>query len=238
MGRHRSRHNLWRQGWICQRPTWGCSPATRYTYLSLVGAFYRWAVRTDLIVANPVDKIERPRRARRLPRPTDDDDLALAFAYAEPRMRAWLCLTALEGFRCCEIARLRVEDVDRHHMRIRAFGKGSKERTIPLHESTLSALTVYGIPTSGFVFTKLSGAGQPLSPSTVSRYIGRFYRELGSTATAHQNRHWFATQVHAATGDLLVTRDLLGHATSVTSEQYAKLLNGRAGIDAVNGLSV
>lgn len=220
-------------GWL---DSLGIQPQTRNGYLTCLGAFFRWAVREGHMRANPVDLIDRAKLPAYLPRPTPDDDLAIAFHYADPRMRAWLCLTALEGFRCCEVARLRVEDIDVTNMRIRAQGKGAKERVVPLHPVTLDALRAYGLPLAGWVFVK-QDSPHPFAENTISCYVAKFFRELGSTTTAHQNRHWFATMIHAQTGDLMVTRDLLGHASTATTEVYTKLLGSR-GDDAVAALAV
>ena len=199
------------------------SPTTRSTYIALLQAFFRWAFRAGLIDANPIELVDRPRLGVRLPRPIDDDDLAVALEYADARMRAWLLLGALAGFRCVEMSRLRVEDVNRQDMTLRVLGKGNKEGVVPLHPAVLAALVAYGLPGHGFVFTKLSGTDQPLSPSTISRYIGRFLESLGSSSRAHACRHWFASSIYGQTGDLLVTRDLLRHRSVATSEGYTKL---------------
>lgn len=212
------------------------TPETRYLYLCHLNSFYRWAVRADLLGFNPVDKIDRPKRAQRLPRPIDDDELALALEYAEPRMFAWLRLASLQGFRCIEISRLRVEDIDRNSMSLRVLGKGDKEDVMPLHPMTLAALVRFGIPAAGFVFTKHESV-DPFSPATVSRYIAGYLHSLGSEATGHRARHHFGTKIHALTGDLLLTRDLLRHASSQTSELYAKVTGDR-GRDVLSRLSV
>lgn len=205
-------------------------PATRNTYTSYLSSFYTWAVRYDLIPYSPMGKVERAKVQPNIPRPTDDDDFTLALAYAREtdlRMHAWLLLAHFEGARCIEIARLQTEDVNRHAMSIRLVGKGSKVRVNPLHPLVLEALLLHGLPPSGHIFRKLT-AGQlgdkPLSPATVSRYIGQFMHELGSSATAHRGRHWFATNIHRESGgDLLVVRDLLGHVSTATSEIYTRV---------------
>lgn len=205
------------------------SASTRATYIAFLAAFFRWAYRERLIAANPIELVDRPRVGQRLPRPLAEDDLALAVEYAPPRMKAWLLLANYAGFRCVEMARLRVEDIDRRDMTLRVVGKGNREGVVPLHPDVLAALVAYGIPASGFLFTKRTRGmeSDPLSPSTISRYIGRYMRSLGSDSTAHMGRHRFATAIYRQTGDLLITRDLLRHRSVATTEGYSAVVAER-----------
>lgn len=219
--------------WIGSHPR-ELAAATQYTYLSYLAAFYRWAIRAGHTDTDPTAALERPRLPHRLPRPMPAPVLATGMADADPRMRAWLCLAAFQGFRCIEISRLRAEDIDRERMTIRAHGKGNKDRVVPLHPDTLAALVSYGLPSSGIVFLRRSPGHGPIQPSTISRYIGRHLE----TATAHQGRHWFATEVYEASGgDLLLTQQLLGHASPATTAIYAEV-SGERGRDVIGGLGV
>lgn len=224
------------QGWLDSRKL---DAGTRYTYLSYLRSFYRFAIRAGATKSNPIDLIEPPKRPRRLPRPTDDDDLAIAIEEAGPRMKAWLLLSALQGLRVSSIARLRVEGVDRRTMTLRVWAKGDKEHTMPLHPDVLRALDAHGMPTSGFVFTKRTPGCEhdPLSPSTVSRYIGEFFHRLGSPATAHRNRHHFVSAIVANTGDIALASELAGHESLQTTKLYAKV-RAEKGREAMAGLAI
>lgn len=212
---------------------------TRGLYTSGLNAFYTWAERADLISTNPMNKVERPKPISRLPRPADDDELARCLDYARTndlRMACWICLGAYQGFRCIEIARLTVADIDRRNMALRAFGKGNKERIVPLHRETFKALIRYGIPASGYVFTKENGTSQGLTPGTISSYGGRFFKALGSDIRMHQLRHWYGTKVNAS-ADLLTARELMGHASTATTELYTRVNVDRYA-PVVDGLAI
>ena len=105
--------------------------------------FYKWARAQHLTDDDPTEAIERPRQKVPLPRPIHDTDLqiALLFAqegrYADPRIEAALLLGAVSGLRCCELARLRWEDIEAGQARV--IGKGSTERVVPLNAETLAA---------------------------------------------------------------------------------------------------
>lgn len=198
----------------------GLSPQSRYTYTSYFAAFYGWCVRERLIRKDPTEAMVRPKLPRRVPRPIAQDELAYAVSEADPRMRCFLLLAAFAGARCMEIAGLRVEDIHRHQNVLLLHGKGDRERLVPLHPDVHRALIGFGLPRAGFVFRKLNG--NPLTPSTISRYVGKYLRSLEIDATCHQGRHSYATRIYQlSNGDLRMTQDLLGHASPSSTAIYA-----------------
>lgn len=196
------------------------APQTRYTYTSYLSAFYRWALRERIVRKDPTEQLVKPKLPKRVPRPISDDDLATAVEAADPRMRCFLLLAAFAGARCMEIAGLRVEDIHRDRGVLLLRGKGDKERLVPLHDDVHRALIGYGLPRAGYVFRRSDG--HPIKPSTISRYVGRFLRELEIDATAHQGRHSYATALYQLSGgDLRLVQDLLGHASPASTAIYA-----------------
>jgi integrase/recombinase XerD len=91
------------------------SASSRYLYITIVAAFYRWAAAEGLCVSNPAERLSRPRLPRLRPHPISDEDLEIALAVADDRMRCFLLLGALGGLRCLEIAALRRQDVMEAH---------------------------------------------------------------------------------------------------------------------------
>lgn len=207
------------QAWLDSRPL---SPRSRSVYLSAIHCFYAWCVDEELIRSDPTVRIRRPQLPRTVPRPISDDDLHLAIASAGPRIRAWLCLAAYEGFRCKEIATLRGEDVfDRHQPPvIRVWnGKGGHQAILPLNPATLSALRVADVPRKGFLFR--GRHDRPVSPGTVSAMGNRYLHAIGIDGTMHQLRHWFGTAVWALTKDMRVTQEMMRHSHPGTTAGYA-----------------
>lgn len=204
--------------WLDSRPL---SAKTRYNLLSCLGCFYRWAVVEGLTDSNPCDRIRRPKLRRYLPRPMPTTDLEVALAAASPRMQAWLLLGAMSGLRCMEIAGLDVQDVhasaDPPVMIVR--GKGSKERVVPLHPIVILALQTGASRRPGPLFRNT--ADRRFTPAAVSQQINAFLHGLGITATAHQLRHRFGTDVYRLSRDLRMTQELLGHASPTTTAVYA-----------------
>jgi integrase len=195
------------------------NPRTRYYWIAHLHAFYKWAVLEELITVDPTVAVVRPIMRGVLPRPIEDDDLIMAIRAARPQMRAMLSLAAFAGLRCQEIAGLDRDDIIEAKGLIRVrFGKGAKERIVPLHPDVMEALRCLPLPRSGALFVRPRG-GRHL-PYTVSIAIGDYLHDLEINATAHQLRHWFGTEIYAATHDIRVTQELLGHSSPVVTAGY------------------
>ena len=198
------------------------SPRTRYAWLSTLETFYDWAIDEDITKANPAARIRRPKMRRSIPRPISSDDLEHAMGQADPKLRALMALAAWEGLRCGEIANLQRQDIlDTHEppLLVVSDGKGGHQRILPLNPDVLVALRLHGLPArNGFVFPSRSGRRAPAYE--VSHAINRHLEGLGIEATAHMLRHWFGTSIYAATRDIRVTQELMGHQSPNTTAGY------------------
>lgn len=195
---------------------------SRYWWLSTLSNFYCWAIDVELTTTNPVRRIPRPRMKRLVPRPMAEADVLQAVAMATPVLKCWLLLAAYAGLRCIEIAGIEREDVldtAVPAMLVVVHGKGDKERVVPLHPSVLEALRALPMPRSGPLWT--NRYGNAISPSALSKRLNRFLHGLSITSTAHQGRHYFATEVYRLSHDLRLTQELMGHASPATTAIYA-----------------
>jgi site-specific recombinase XerD len=198
----------------------GLSPRSRYWWLSCLHGFYAWAIDEELLDVDPTAKISRPKLTKNLPRPMPEADVARALAGAEPMMRCWLLLGAFGGLRCQEIAGLSVADVDVEHGVLRVvFGKGRKERAVPLHPEVLESLQALPMPASGFVFRRAQRRDRYPAAQLVQE-LNAYLRSLGIKSTAHSLRHAFATAFYNETHDLRLTQELMGHESPSTTAIY------------------
>ncbi|HXN62326.1 MAG TPA: tyrosine-type recombinase/integrase [Acidimicrobiales bacterium] len=219
------------------------SGRTRYYWISNVHSFYAWAIGEGLTSVDPTAAIIRPKMRRILPRPIDGEALSDAIRGAEPQMRGMLllaalaALAALAGLRVMEIAGLERDDIIEAKGRIRVRnGKGRKERIVPLHPQALGALRTLPMPRSGYLFMKPMGGRH--TPVSVSVAICVYLRdECGIDATAHQLRHWFATEIYASSKDIRVTQEMLGHSNPATTAAYVAYSHVGAA-EAVSSLSI
>ena len=192
---------------------------TRYYWVAILHVFYGWAMAEELTETDPTGRIVRPKQRRVLPRPIGDEDLELAIRTAPSQIRAMLTLAAFSGLRVQEIAGLDRDDILEAKGLIRVrHGKGAKERIVPLHPSVLEALRCLPMPRTGAIFVRPRGGR--FTGNRLSVVISAYLSEHGIDATAHQLRHWFATEVYASSKDIRVTQELLGHSDPSTTAGY------------------
>jgi site-specific recombinase XerD len=208
--------------WLAERDV---SPASERNLITNLRAFYRWAMREGLTDRDPTLLVDRPRMPRRLPRPARDDHIAEVLAGADAQLAAMIALMACAGLRCVEISRLDWCDVDLEQGRIVVMGKGMKERSLELAADVVRMLAeLEGV--AGPVFT--GARGGRLSPARVSQRVCKAFHDAGYATVAHQLRHRCATTALRLDGvDILVVRDLLGHASVSTTQIYTAVVPGR-----------
>jgi integrase/recombinase XerC len=202
------------------------APETIAQYTSVIHGLYFWMVVVRrLRPDNPAQILKRPRVPQRLPRPMLDRhyELALACALSDPEMYLWLGLMGCSGFRCCEIAWMRVFDLEERPEGgaiARITGKGGKERPVPVGEMLYLTLKPFLIG-QGAVFTR--ACGQPYAPKHISRRVNVFLHDIGIVETAHSLRHRFGTDYHAIDPDMLRQAKVMGHASVTTTQLYTDL---------------
>ena len=153
------------------------SDRARYTNISHLACFYRWALLEGHCAADPTMRLTRPKLRAGLPRPIPTDDLAHAIEQADGETRVMLTLAAYCGLRCCEIANLDGPDVhDRRKPGLLVVnGKGRKLRVVPLHPTAGRLLRGHGIPAAGPVF-RHDGRRLPLIAWSVRSVVRSSFR--------------------------------------------------------------
>lgn len=183
--------------------------SSRGSYLAQLRQLYRWMQRRDLRLDDPTVMLDSPRRPRRLPRPVSSAELQRALVLTSGDVRVWFLLAAHCGLRCCEIARLHPADIDRDSARPTLFvrqGKGGDARLIPLDASTLEALEGYSWPA--------------VTPKQVSQTGRATLHRVGVKASMHRLRHYFGTWTYRSSKDPKYTQQVMGHASSATTDIY------------------
>jgi len=174
----------------------------------------------------------RLREPKRLPRPlTSAQAGELLGSLRTWRDRAIAGLMLYCGLRSCEVLALEVTDADIGGRWLRVWGKGSKERRVPLDVDVARAIQVYLLterPESDsrrmFLVAKGPSRGQPLTAAGL-RTIFRYHRQVTGIVggNPHALRHSFGTALAEAGVDLTVMRDLLGHTHIDTTARYIHL---------------
>jgi len=187
--------------------------------------------------------LETPKKWRTLPhtlRRGQVDALLAAPQPGEPfyaRDRAILELLYATGMRVSELAGLRVQDVNLQVGYARVFGKGGKERIVPIGSHAIDAVGEYlrvMRPTltesrAGIDALFLSRTGSPLDRTNIWRLVSRFALQAGiqGAVSPHTLRHCFATHMLEGGADLRIVQELLGHADVATTQIYTHVDTSR-----------
>lgn len=190
--------------------------------------------------------LETPKKWRKLPstlRQAQVEGLLSAPQPGEPfyaRDRAILELLYATGMRVSELAGLRVDDVNLTVGFVRVFGKGGKERVIPMGSHAIDAVTAYlnssratladngdtgGIGQALFI----SRTGRAMDRTNLWRLVNRYATAagLGPSVGPHTLRHCFATHMLEGGADLRIVQELLGHADVATTQVYTHVDSSR-----------
>jgi integrase/recombinase XerD len=201
-------------------------------------SFYSFEAAEGRIKENPARALKMPRQPLKLPHALSGPDiealwrvLTPADSFDKARLRAIVELLYATGMRVTELASLKPESVNVEDGWIKVFGKGSKERLIPVHRAAIATLKNY----MEFREKKFNGrcAAQLFlsrSGSAMTRIqVWRDLRALGKRAKLgamlhpHALRHTFATHLLQGGADLRSLQEMLGHASLSTTQIYTHL---------------
>lgn len=201
----------------------GLSPVTKATYAAHLRAFYSWAVKHNLVVSSPMERVPSPKRPKAAPRPIQTLQLArILEATSRRRTRMMVLLYALAGLRVHEVAKLRGRDVDRVAGMLTVTGKGNKTATVPLHPLILAEAEAAAFPTDGYWFPAYRHDG-PVLPGAVGKAVGDAMARAGVPGTAHQLRHWYGTELLRSGADLRTVQELMRHESVATTQIYTQV---------------
>lgn len=213
----------------------GLAPASIRRNISAIRSYFRFLLADGAVTRDPSERLETPKRWRTLPEvltveemsrllaaPTLDDRFAF-------RDRAMLELAYGAGLRVSEWITLGVRDVLMEDKLVRVFGKGSKERLVPIGRSAIGAVATYIRELrpklekgggKGMLF--LNARGVPLTRMGAWKILQRYVERAGITKTVspHTLRHSFATHLLEGGADLRAVQEMLGHADISTTQIY------------------
>jgi integrase/recombinase XerD len=218
-----------------------CSAATVHRKTACLRSFYKHLRRDELIGDDPTAALSAPRRAKKLPQVLNYAEVQKLLAAPrgdEPtvlRDRALLEVMYACGLRASETIGLELGDLDLHEGFLRARGKGSKERLVPLGRKAIAAISAYlrvrpklvGDRHEAKLFVNFRGG--PLSRQGLYKIVQRHARTagLGGRMSPHTLRHSFATHLLAGGCDLRAVQEMLGHADVATTQLYTHLSGER-----------
>ena len=210
--------------------------------LSTLKRFYTFALRERLVNVDPTLKIDAPKQPPRFPKTLTEVDVEALLAAPNLhtslgiRDRAMLETLYACGLRVSELVQLKTVEVGMNEGLVRVFGKGSKERIVPLGEVAVDWIQRYVKTarvellkggTSNFVF--LTTRSAPMTRQAFWALIKRYALQAipNKPLSPHTLRHAFATHLLNHGADLRVVQMLLGHADITTTQIYTHVARER-----------
>ncbi len=219
--------------------------------LSALRSFYRWLNVTGKTDVDPASLLQGPKQPKSLPHvikpkdmvkllsvygPRDVDGTPREQSYTDKRNVALLEFLYACGARVSEASGLLYEDVDFKSGQVKVFGKGSKERIIPLHELALDSMRSYAMTARphllegrNSIYFFVSTRGNQMGTDAIRKMFKEALRQAGldETLSPHVMRHTFATDLLDGGADLRSVQEMLGHASLSTTQIYTHLSPAR-----------
>jgi len=216
------------------------SAVTRNRKLYSIRSFFKFLQKREYIEKNPTMTIEssktrttaepiymKIKEAKRYIETIKEADLL-----NKTRDLAIVKLFLYAGLRVSELVELDLDDINYEDKSIKFYGKGNKERYVPLHKDTIEAIKDY-LPERNTIKPNnkdaekalfLSTRGNRISARSIQLFVKKYAKKAGiknaSKITPHKLRHTFATILYHNTKDIKVLQDLLGHSNISTTQIY------------------
>lgn len=208
--------------------------------ISSLRKFYQWLVRQKIQKVNPMLEIDSPKKEHRLPVALSIAEVTSLLEQPDVKKKLGLRDRALletlyaTGIRVSELINLKLDNLHEELRLLKVFGKGSKERLIPISDVAISWIKSYQEKVRDPLLLKtgkncdfifLNSRGGALTRQAVWQIIKRYCQMAGikKNVTPHTLRHTFATHLLENGADLRVVQEILGHSDISTTQIYTNL---------------
>jgi len=207
--------------------------------ISSIKTFYNYYIKLGKINSNPADLLDMPKLSKKLPDYLTEEeinkllDVKVEDAFSA-RNKAILELLYSSGLRISELVNLELKSIDFDDCIIRVFGKGSKERIVPMNDYAIEALKDYldnyralmiKNEINNYVF--LNNHGKMMTRQGVFKMLKKecLLKDIRKNISPHILRHTFATHLLQNGADLRVIQEILGHSDISTTQIYTHVSN-------------
>jgi integrase/recombinase XerD len=206
---------------------------------SAIKSFHKFLVADGVTAQNPTENIDSPKRSRTLPDVLNQDEIDAILRQPNTaevlgtRDKAILEVLYATGLRVSELVSLTQSNVNLSEGIVRVFGKGSKERLVPIGRVAQKWVTAYLSSARQALAAKgtgrdalfLNARGKPLTRMSVWNIVRRYTRAAGIDKEVHPHtfRHSFATHLLEGGADLRAVQEMLGHADISTTQIYTHI---------------
>ncbi len=216
----------------------GLTDTSAARYYSSIKSFFNFLLLSAYIQTNPIEKISPPKLSKKIPEVLSVNEIDEIFAKPNTgdkygiRDRAILEVLYACGLRVSELINIKLSDLYLDDEAIRVFGKGSKERIVPIGRSAINSVNDYLFQSRPF-FDKgkslnhlfLNTRGTKFSRMGLWFIIDKYVKEAGIVKAVHPHtfRHTFATHLLEGGADLRAVQEMLGHADISTTQIYTHI---------------
>jgi integrase/recombinase XerC len=223
--------------WIVSMISEDISSTSVNRKISALRSFYKWLMKKDIIVLNPMLKVNAPKKPKRLPIIVQDANISRLMeksiiidhdhTYEFARDQFIITLLYSTGIRRAELISLKISDFNLPRKEIRVVGKGNKVRSIPLTDEMIVSFKEYlkhrqqEISEDHDVLL-LTSSGKPIYARMVHTIVNRQLSSVTSLEkkSPHVLRHSFATHMLDRGADLNAIKEILGHASLAATQVY------------------
>lgn len=212
------------------------APTSVIRKVASLRGFFKWATSSGILEKNPAATLEQPKTPQRLPKVVSVKEIdEMLHNNLTPLEHVMMELLYSCGLRVSELVNLKLNDIDLSSKYIRCFGKGSKERIIPIGEQAKIMLKEY-FPTRDLLVKKynlttknllIKDNGHFVTRQDVYNFIHAQGKLIHKNISPHTLRHSFATHLLENGADLRVVQELLGHSDVSTTQLYTHISKKR-----------
>lgn len=212
------------------------APSSIIRKIASLRGFFKWASSAGIIDKNPASTLEQPKVPQHLPKVVSIKEIEeMLHNNLTPLEHVIMELLYSCGLRVSELVNLKTNDIDLSSKYVRCFGKGSKERIIPIGEIAKKAVTEY-MPERDFLVKKynlntklllIQNSGRLITRQDVYTFIHAQGKLIHKNISPHTLRHSFATHLLENGADLRVVQELLGHSDVSTTQLYTHISKKR-----------
>lgn len=204
--------------------------------IASIRGFYRWACANQIFKLNPTELLEQQKLPKKLPKVLTIDEINKIFT-ENLNLTQQVIVELLYGcgLRVSELVEIEINNIDLSSKYLRCFGKGSKERIVPINKNAINALKKY-YQEREYIINKYNlnernllfhENGRSYTRQDVWKFIRNLGQKLHKSISPHTLRHSFATHLLENGADLRVVQELLGHSDVSTTQLYTHISKKR-----------
>lgn len=212
------------------------APTSVIRKVASLRGFFKWATSSGILDKNPAATLEQPKTPQRLPKVVSVKEIdEMLHNNLTPLEHVIMELLYSCGLRVSELVNLKINDIDLSSKYVRCFGKGSKERIIPIGEQAKFVIKEF-LPTRDFLIKKfglttknllIKDNGHFVTRQDIYNFIHNQGKLIHKNISPHTLRHSFATHLLENGADLRVVQELLGHSDVSTTQLYTHISKKR-----------